>query len=122
MVDSSANMEEMVIKHYNESLEDAERELIFLDSLKSRNIISEVDYKYRKAALAGLMEEHKKNKIVRKWASGKDRDYNDGYLKMKYSFNLSKTDSLLKFSFFRTHLKNISRYGLHSIDTIPQFV
>ena len=103
------------INHYLQAREDYKRERTMLDSLRNLNIISETDLHYRINALDVLMERHKKNKVVEKWLSKNQFFDGEGEFSKAAVFDLAQTDSLMTYSFFRDHLKNISQYGLSRI-------
>lgn len=104
------NFEENSLKYYHQALKDKELELKILDSLFKAKIISKVDFNYRKIAINQLIEEHKKLKYIKKW-NNKSLTNNEN-IETVVQFDLSKTDSLMIFSFFREYLKSISKYNL----------
>lgn len=103
------------IDYYEIAKEDYRREIQHLDSLYQTGIISEVGYKYRKDALHMLMENHKRIKPVAQWVQSKSTLKTSEQIEKPFGFDLSKTDSLMTFSFFRDYLKNVSQYGLEFI-------
>lgn len=109
------NYEQNSINYYNKAKKDYLREVNFLDSLYTSKIISEVNYNYRKNALNMLMEKHKNLKNIKKWLSQKENLNEKEIIEEKFGFDLSKTDSLMKYSFFRDYLNNISKYELSFI-------
>lgn len=100
------------IHFYEEALYDKKRELSFLDSLRNAQVISKDNYKYRKAILGGLIEHHKNNKIIEKWVNQNKLNSNAEHLETVYDLDLSKTDSLMNFTYFRGYLNTISKYNL----------
>lgn len=104
------------LDYYDQAQKDYEREMALLDSLHSTNSISEVNYSYRKDALDMLMESHKKLKNIKVWLAQHQSLQNNETIEPPVSFDLSQTDSLLKFSFFREYLNNISQYDLELIN------
>jgi len=100
------------IKYYQKSLNDYNIEKAILDSLKNLQVISNVNYQYRLSALNILMESHKNNKIIEKWLENGLTLNKNEVLQNYFEFDLTKTDSLMIFSFFRDHLNNISKYNL----------
>ncbi|MBL4604577.1 MAG: TlpA family protein disulfide reductase [Flavobacteriaceae bacterium] len=110
------NYKENSINYYNEAKSDYLKEVYLLDSLHGANLISEVNYNYRKDALNMLMEKHKKLKTIKNWLAQNKTLKNKETIKKKFGFDLSKTDSLMEFSFFRDHLNYISKYNLEFIE------
>ena len=116
LLDASLEKEEQnSIFHYTKAQQDYTREIHFLDSLAKQQLISKVDYRYRKDALDMLMEKHAQFKPIKNWLAQKNALLNNEVLEKNISFNLSKTDSLLKFSFFRDYLLQVSKYNLDTI-------
>lgn len=107
--------EQKSIDYYNQAKRDYIKEVEFLDSLKNINLISQTNYFYRKDALNMLMEKHKKLKNIKKWLDQNKSFRDNETMEQVFSFDLSKTDSLMKFSFFRDYLNNISEYDLEFI-------
>lgn len=103
------------IKHYLQAREDYNRERKLLDSLRNFNIISETDLQYRINALDVLMEKHKRFEVVQRWLNKKQIFDKEGEFSKAAVFDLKYTDSLMTYSFFRNHLKNISQYKLSRI-------
>lgn len=116
LIDDFENFEQYSIDYYNKAKNDFSRENSLLDSLFRSNAIAEVNYDYRKDALNMLMENHKKIKVVKKWLEQNRVLKNEDIIEKNYGFDLTKTDSLMKFSFFRDYLNNISQYNLESIE------
>jgi thiol-disulfide isomerase/thioredoxin len=111
-------IEETVIGFYKKAIEDGKRENHFLDSLYNKNLISKINYQYRKDVLNGLLEKHKNNKAVEKHLEqNKYLSSNEGG-KIIYDWDLSKTDSLMTYSFFRDYLNDLSKYNLSYIEVI----
>ncbi|MDO5969774.1 TlpA disulfide reductase family protein [Flavivirga aquimarina] len=104
------------IAFYNKAINDYTREIQLLDSLFTSNKINEVNHKYRKDALKMLMEKHKKMKNIKKWLEQNKSFKDKETIEQLFGFDLSKTDSLMKFSFFREYLNNISKYDLEFIE------
>lgn len=115
-IDDFGNFEQNSIDYYNKAKNDFARETSLLDSLLSSNSITGVNYDYRKDALKMLMENHKKNKAIKRWLEQNRTLKNKEIIEKNYGFDLTKTDSLMKFSFFRDYLNNISQYDLGSIE------
>ena len=107
--------EQNSINYYNEAKNDYTREISLLDSLYNSNTITSVNYHYRKDALNMLMEKHKRLKNIKKWLEQNKTLKDKEVIEQKLGFDLSKTDSLMKFSFFRDYLNNISEYNLEFI-------
>ncbi len=103
------------VHFYEQALEDEKKEVLFLDSLYNAQLISKNNYNYRKAILGGLIEHHKNNKIIEKWLAQNKLNANNEQFETVYALDLSKTDSLMGFSYFRTHLNTISKYNLSLI-------
>ncbi|MCX2680498.1 TlpA disulfide reductase family protein [Galbibacter sp. EGI 63066] len=110
------NYEQNSIDYYNKANNDYTKEVQLLDSLYNSNIITEVNYNYRIDALKMLMERHKKLKNIEKWLEQNRALNNKEAIEQNFGFDLSKTDSLMKFSFFRNYLNNISKYNLGYIE------
>ena len=104
------------IDYYNQAKLDFKNEVRLLDSLKTNNLISQKNYLYRKDALNMLMEKHKKLGNIKKWLEQNKSLKGKEAMKQVYGFDLSKTDSLMKFSFFRDYLNHISQYDLNYIE------
>lgn len=104
------NFRKNSLKYYHQALKDKNKELKMLDSLYNLKIISKVALNHRKAAVNILIEEHKKLKHIKESKSKPLSDYEN--IETKIQFDLSKTDSLMVFSFFREYLKSISKYNL----------
>jgi thiol-disulfide isomerase/thioredoxin len=100
------------IHFYQQALGDEKREIRFLDSLYKTQLISKDNYNYRKDILGGLIEHHKNNKIIEKWLVQNKLKSDAEQFETIYDLDLSKTDSLMGFSYFRTHLNTISKYNL----------
>lgn len=101
------------INYYKKSLNDYRLEKGILDSLNGINVISNANYQYRLSALDVLMENDKKSKIIKKWIEKSSILDNKEVIQSYHEFDLSKTDSLMKFYFFRDYLSNISKYNLN---------
>lgn len=114
-LDKNENFDATTIKYYQEALTDNKRELDLLDSLFKANRISETNYRYRIEALNELMANHKSNKTIQKWFNVNEGLNNEQIIPADSSFDLSKTDSLMQFNFFRQYLKRISQYDLNYI-------
>ncbi len=115
LLDKEQSFEETSIKYYQEAIDDKIRESNLLDSLHKKQLISNEDYNYRIAALNGLMEKHKNNKFVRNWIDQNNILSNNENIKTSYSLDLTKTDSLMIFSYFRDYLNITSKYNLSFI-------
>ncbi|MCV6608327.1 MAG: TlpA family protein disulfide reductase, partial [Campylobacterales bacterium] len=109
------SFKETTLHFYQKALKDGERELLFLDSLYQENLISAFNYQYRKDILKGVLEKHKHNKIIKNWIAQNATFSTKENIETLYSLDLSKTDSLLNFAFFREHLGYISKYNLSFI-------
>ena len=109
------NSDQNSVDYYLQAKIDYLRETALLDSLLKAEIISEENYKYRFVALNMLMEKHKKLKPISQWLEANKSLRNDENIEQPYTFDLAHTDSLLKFSFFRDYLQNISLYNLDLI-------
>ncbi len=109
------SVEDRTIGFYEDAIEDAQRESLHLDSLFAKKTLSEASYNYRKAALNWLVESHKNNKVVKTWTDQNEALLHNEDLKREYSIDLSETDSLMTFSFFRGYLNYISKYDLKFI-------
>lgn len=110
-----SSIEETTIDFYKKAIIDKDRELKFLDSLYNINLISELNYRYRKDILNNLMASHNNNKIVKNYLTRHTTLSNKEHINSTYSLNLSKTDSLMIFSYFRDYLNSISKYDLSFI-------
>ncbi|OQD42781.1 hypothetical protein BUL40_09700 [Croceivirga radicis] len=108
--------EQKSIDYYNQAKLDFTKEIKLLDSLKSNKLISQTNYRYRKDALNMLMEQHKNIKNIKKWVEQNKSLRDKETIEHVFGFNLSETDSLMKFSFFRDYLNNISQYELNFIE------
>ncbi|MDF0715564.1 TlpA disulfide reductase family protein [Muricauda sp. 334s03] len=115
-ISGGENYEKNSIEYYLQANKDFEKEIDLLDSLKRNNIISPINYHYRKDALNMLMEKHKKLKNIKNWLARQKSLENEEIIEQVYGFDLSKTDSLMKFSFFRDYLIQISKYDLDMIE------
>ncbi|KUO69144.1 MAG: hypothetical protein APF83_12325 [Lutibacter sp. BRH_c52] len=113
--DSPTEFEKNSIEYYQKALKDFNVEMELLDSLKNSKVISKVNYEYRVSALNGLMENHKNNKIIKTWLENSSARNNKEILQTQIGFDLSKTDSLMSFSFFRDYLDNLTKYNLYFI-------
>lgn len=100
------------ISYYNQAKDDYVKEIELLDSLKNSKLISQTNYIYRKDALNMLMEKHKKLKNIKKWLKQNKSLRNKETIEQLFGLDLAKTDSLMKFSFFRDYLNYISKYDL----------
>ncbi|MBU3820950.1 redoxin domain-containing protein [Flavobacteriaceae bacterium XHP0103] len=114
--DDIKDFETNSIAYYNKSKKDYEIEKQLLDSLFNANILTEINYNYRKNALSMLMEKHKNLKNIKKWLEQNKTSKNKEVIEKSFGFDLSKTDSLMKFSFFRDYLGYISEYNLDFIE------
>ncbi len=114
--DNIEDYEQKSIDYYNQAKLDFTKEVKLLDSLKNKNIISQTNYLYRKDALNMLMEKHKKLKNIKKWIEQNKSLRDKETIEQLFSFDLTKTDSLMKFSFFRDYLNDISQYDLNFIE------
>lgn len=103
------------IDYYLKAKEDYLRELALLDSLYQTSTISKENFDYRKDALDMLMESHKKVKAISKWLEQNQSLQDREKLKKPLQFDLASSDSLMKFTFFRDYLDQISKYGLQRI-------
>ena len=63
-----------------------------------------------------LMGKHKKLKNIKKWLEQNKSLSDKETIEQLFGFDLAKTDSLMKFSFFRDYLNNISEYNLELIE------
>ncbi len=104
------------IGYYKKAIEDKKKELVLLDSLQQQKLISKVNYEYRVSVLNQLIEKHKSNKIVKKWIDNSKSVFSEEHIEKEYALDLSKTDSLLMYSYFRDHLNTISKYNLSFIE------
>lgn len=116
--ESEEEFEQTSIKNYIQAKQDFKREVHLLDSLKDNNLISKTNYLYRLDALNMLMEKPKKLKNIKKWMKQNKSLNNLEKMEEVYGFDLAQTDSLMKFSFFRDYLKDISQYDLPIIQKI----
>lgn len=107
------NFEKNSLNYYLQSIKDKDLEIQILDSLLKTNIISETEFKYRKLAVNQLIEKHKELKHIKKWNNISVT--NNENIEANIQFDLSKTDSLMIFSFFREYLKSVSKYNITSI-------
>ncbi len=108
--------EQKSIDYFNQAKLDFTKEVKLLDSLKKKNLISQTNYLYRKDALKMLMEKHKKLKSIKKWLEQNKSLKGKETIEQVFGFDLSKTDSLMKFSFFRDYLNDITQYDLNFIE------
>ena len=115
LLSKEKSLEETSIDFYQQAIKDGEREMFFLDSLHKEKLISSDDYIYRKEVLNGLLEKHKNLKPLKKWIEKNESFSNRENIETIYSLDLSKTDSLMTFSYFRDYLNNISKYDLSFI-------
>lgn len=109
------NFDQRSIDYYIKAKEDYFRELALLDSLYQTNTISKDNLDYRKDALDMLMESHKNVKSISRWLEQKQALQNGEKLEKPKEFDLEKTDSLMKFAFFRDYIDQISKYRLNQI-------
>ncbi len=110
------NYEQNSIDYFNKAKNDFIRETQLLDSLLKSKSITETNYNYRKDALNMLMEKHKKLKNIKKWLEQNKSLRDKETIEQLFGFDLAKTDFLMKFSFFRDYLNNISKYDLEFIE------
>ena len=115
LLNQEKSIKETSIDFYQKAIKDGEREAIFLDSLQEENLISNENYIYRKEILNGLLEKHKNLKIIKKWLEKNKSFLKKESIETVYSLDLTKTDSLMNFSYFRDYLNNISKYNLSFI-------
>ena len=115
LLSQEKSLEETSIDFYQQAIKDGEREMFFLDSLHKEKLISSDDYIYRKEVLNGLLEKHKNLKPLKKWIEKNESFSNRENIETIYNLDLSKTDSLMTFSYFRDYLNNISKYDLSFI-------
>jgi thiol-disulfide isomerase/thioredoxin len=115
LLSKEKSMEETTIDFYQQAVKDGEREIVFLDSLQKEKLISEDNYSYRKEILTGLLEKHKNLKTIKEWIEKNKSFSNKENIETIYGLDLSKTDSLMNFSYFRDYLNNISKYNLSFI-------
>ncbi|MFY0630624.1 MAG: TlpA family protein disulfide reductase [Flavobacteriaceae bacterium] len=108
--------DQRMIHYYMQAKNDYLKEIKLLDSLHNSNTISKTNYQYRKDALNMLMEKHKNLKSIKKWTKQNRTLKKEEAIEQSYRFNLSKTDSLMKFSSFRFYLNHISKYDLNFIN------
>lgn len=113
--EENEDFDSTTIKYYQEALKENEKEKELLDSLLQTKTISKTDYNYRLDILTGLIEKHKSNETIKKWLNTYQKFDNEESIPVEIGFDLSKTDSLIKFQFFREHLNRISRYDLNFI-------
>jgi thiol-disulfide isomerase/thioredoxin len=107
------NYKKNSLKYYHQALKDKELELQALDTLFKEHVISEIDFYHRKTAINLLIEEHRELRYIKKW---NDNSFlKNENIQTQVQFDLSKTDSLMMFSFFRKHLSAISKYSLSLI-------
>lgn len=109
------SIESTTINFYEQAIKDGEKESLLLDSLQKEKLISKDNYVYRKEILNSLLENHKQNKTVKEWIKKIKSFSNKENIKTIYGLDLSKTDSLMNFSYFRVYLNNISKYNLSII-------
>ncbi|CAM1345638.1 TlpA family protein disulfide reductase [Tenacibaculum amylolyticum] len=114
--ENTKEYEQKSIEYYNQAKQDFVKEVALLDSLKNNNVISQTNYLYRLEALNMLMEKHKKSKNIKKWITQNKSLGDKEKIEQVYGFDLTKTDSLMKFSFFRDYLNYISQYDLNLIN------
>jgi thiol-disulfide isomerase/thioredoxin len=86
-----------------------------LDSLNRAELISDVNYEYRVSTLKELMEKHKLINSIKKWLDQNQGLHKTELIDKGHTFDLSKTDSLMRFHFFRAYLNRISQYDLNLI-------
>jgi len=115
LLSKEKSMEETTIDFYQEAIKDGEREIKLLDSLQRENSISNDNYAYRKEVLTGLLERHKNLKTIKEWTERNKSLSKKENIETLYSLDLSKTDSLMTFAYFRDYLNNISKYNLSFI-------
>lgn len=115
LLDKSHDFDATTVKYYQSALQDNQRELDLLDSLFKVKAISDTDYKYRITALNSLMDNHRTNNTIQKWQNINQGFNTEKVIPANLSFDLSQTDSLMKFQFFREHLNRISQYDLNYI-------
>ena len=116
LIDNIRDYEQKSIDYYIQAKLDFTKEVKLLDSLKNNNLISQTNYLYRKDALKMLMEKHKNLKNIKRWLAQNESLRDKETIEQDIGFDLSETDSLMKFSFFRDYLKNISQYDLNVIE------
>ena len=115
LLSQEKSLEETSIDYYLQAIKDGEKEKLFLDSLYNKKLISKDDYVYRKEVLNGLLEKNKNLKPIKKWIEKNNSFSNKENIETIYNLDLSKTDSLMTFSYFRDYLNNISKYDLSFI-------
>jgi thiol-disulfide isomerase/thioredoxin len=106
------NYEKNCVHYYKTAVNDYNRELKLLDSLRNVKIMTLEGYNYRKNILDMLMKSHKKNKIISEYLRTNQETNSLLVYEGKNYFDLAKADSLIKFEYFRQFLKDISVYGL----------
>lgn len=114
--DDIKNFDQNSIDYYYKAKDDYNREILLLDSLYNSNTITKINYNYRKDALNMLMEKHKKLKNIKKWLEQNKSLKGKETFEKSFGFDLSKTDSLMTYAFFRDYLNNISEYNLEFIE------
>lgn len=115
LLSNEKSMKETTIDFYKQAIKDGERELKFLDSLQKEKLISNDNYIYRKEVLTSLLESHNRNKTIKEFIEKNKSLSNKENIETIYSLDLSKTDSLMTFLYFRDYLNNISNYDLSFI-------
>lgn len=108
------------LEFYQKAQNDYWKEQQLLDSLFEYNQISQTNYHYRRAALEMLMEKHEQVKLIKTWKKQNQPFKNERFIEKVFEFDLSKTDSLMKFSFFRDYLNYISKYNLEFIHEVNE--
>ena len=116
LLSQEKSLEETTIDFYNQAIKDGKKEALFLDSLQKEKLISKDNYVYRKEILNGLLEKNKNLKPIKKWIEKNKNFSNKENIETIYSLDLSKTDSLMTFSYFRDYLSFISKYDLSFIE------
>ena len=114
--ESITDYEQRSIDYYFAAKNDYDRELEFLDSLRDGNLISQTNYNYRKDALNMLMERHKKLNNIKNWLEQNNSSIELEAKEKPFGFDLTQTDSMMKYSFFRDYLNIISEYDLPLIE------
>ena len=109
------NFKKNSYKHYLQSVKDSKKEKKLLDSLRDYNIIPKINYNYRIEIFNNLNYNNKQTKYVKDRLKEESSLKSNELIEGDYSFDLSKTDSLMKFYFFRNYLSSISRYDLKFI-------
>lgn len=115
LLSKEKSIEEITIDFYQEAINDGEKEIKILDSLQREKSISNNNYTYRKEILTALLEKHKNLKTIKEWNERNKSFSNKENIETIYSLDLSKTDSLMNFAYFRDYLNNISKYDLSFI-------